>query len=226
MSDLIVAINQEIDVRERDLAALRGMLRAAEHLGGATPPPEPEPVRVPRAASAAKPKPKPRLAAVPSSESARDRQAKVLHLVMTRGPISPAEIREATGYTETSLGRALKDLLAQGRVTATGTRSSRRYSVADKPAPHTEHGARTAAGQQRNREAVTQRQERVVLRERVRKAIAADPDSLTEDRLALALGVDRDLIADATGYLLARNEVGLNPDGTYRRRVTLNGAPA
>lgn len=62
------------------------------------------------------------------------------------------------------------------------------------------------------------------LRGRVAAAIAADPDALTEPRLALHLGADREDVALACGGLLDDGEVALNPDGTYRT-ASLGGGP-
>lgn len=62
------------------------------------------------------------------------------------------------------------------------------------------------------------------LRGRVAAAIAADPGALTEPRLALHLGADREDVALVCGDLLDDGEVALNPDGTYRT-ASLGGGP-
>lgn len=62
------------------------------------------------------------------------------------------------------------------------------------------------------------------LRGRVAQAIAADRDALTEQRLAVALGADREDIALACGLLLDNGDVAMNPDGTYRT-TSLGGGP-
>lgn len=62
------------------------------------------------------------------------------------------------------------------------------------------------------------------LMRRAAMAIAADPDALTEQRLAVALGADREDVALACGLLLEDGDVAMNPDGTYRT-TGLGGGP-
>lgn len=96
----------------------------------------------------------------------------------------------------------------------------RRYAVAAGHAPHSEHGARTKAGRARSDQRLNDAVARVGLRDRIMKAISADPCALDNGRLALALDAHPDDVADACEQLIARDRLQLADDGTYLRSVT------
>lgn len=149
--------------------------------------------------------------------SARDHEAKVLHVLATNGGSqSQATIIDVSGLSQGIVRDCLRRLVKDGRVLAEGATRNRRYRLAGKQ-PQTELAAKVQTSVQRNASELSDRVSRIALRDRVLKAIAADADALNEDRLAQALEADRDEVAEACGWLLERDRVCLNPDGTYRR---------
>jgi DNA-binding GntR family transcriptional regulator len=151
----------------------------------------------------------------------RDRQGKILHVLIQSGrKLSRDELVKLTGLTTNELKRPLQRVVADGRVLAEGATKARRFRIpkqGDEVGFHSDVRERQATTARRNATKVTDAVARVGLRDRVMKAILADPDALTEDQLARALDADRDDIAEACGWLLQRHRVQLNPDGTYRR---------
>jgi hypothetical protein len=151
----------------------------------------------------------------------RDRQGKILHVLIQSGrKLSKDELVGLTGFTKHEITKPLQQLVADERVIADGATKSRRYRAAklgEEREFHSDIREQQEKTARRNAAKVTDAVARVGLRDRVMKAVLADPDALTEDRLALALNADRDDVAEACGWLLQRHRVQLNPDGTYRR---------
>lgn len=153
----------------------------------------------------------------PPRTSSRDVEAKVLSAVISSNmPLSRAQIAERTNLTVNQLKHVLTRLVDDGRIIATGATINRRYQGGDHQ-PHSEAGARTAAGRARSAAKITDAVARVGLRDRVMKAVSADPCALDNQRLALALNADLADIADACSYLVGKNKLQLGEDGTYLR---------
>lgn len=151
-----------------------------------------------------------------SSVGSRDADARVLGVVLGRnGKMSKAEIAEKSGLSRNQLNAAMKRLLAAGTLNAEGATVKRRYWKGDAPPVHSEQRGRQDATRESNAAKQDAAIARVGLRDRVLRSVAAEP--LTEDQLATTLFVGREDIADACGWLLERNRVHLNPDGTYIR---------
>lgn len=206
VTDIVGLARQGIDEHERRLATLREIERLALGLDGGPPVPAPA-VELP-APEPEKPKepppPKPqrqRRMAAPSAGPAEERRAAILAYVREHPGCAPAEIRAATGQTEIQLRDDLFALRNGGELQAEGPSRKRQYRLTDQA----DAAATTATRSKPPKNLV----------ERVREAIAADPGGLTEARLAVALGADRNEIADAAGRLLLDDEVALQPDGTY-----------
>jgi predicted transcriptional regulator len=150
---------------------------------------------------------------------ARDIEAKVLSVVVSaHQPLSKAQIAEHADLSSDQVTKPLQRLVASGRVRATGATKSRRYHAAEHQ-PHSEARARTEAGLKRNARKLDDAVGRVGLRDRVMKAVAADPAALDNDRLAAALDAHPDDVADATNWLVSKSRLQMAEDGTYRRSV-------
>lgn len=152
-------------------------------------------------------------------EGQRDRDAKVLAVVLkVNRPVAKRDVVATVDLTVTQVEASLKRLVEAGRIAATGEKSLRRYS----PAEHEWHSKKRAEveeGTARNNRKIDDAVGRVGLRDRVMKAIAADPAALDNQRLALALDADLQDIADACEYLVGNGRVQMADDGTYLRSV-------
>jgi DNA-binding Lrp family transcriptional regulator len=174
--------------------------RANDSLNPSSPPPATKPARTAR-------------------PGARDLEAKVLSpIISSNQPLSKAQIAERSDLTVKQVTQPLQRLVAAGTVLASGATVSRRYRAAGHE-PHSEARARTEAGTARNAKKMTDAVGRVGLRDRVMKAVSADPASLDNRRLAEALDADLEDIADACGVLVGKGRLQLNEDGTYLRSV-------
>lgn len=176
---------------------------------------EPPAVRPPTAAAAvvAKTAARPR--------GARDIDAKVLHTILNAsGPIAKRDIltRVDLDLSVGQLEGSLRRLADAGKVTAEGQTTKRRYRAGGHR-PHSEAGARTAAGRERSAAKLTDAVGRVGLRDRVMKAICGDPAALDNARLAQALDADLEDVADACSQLVGKGRVQMAEDGTYLRSV-------
>jgi hypothetical protein len=150
----------------------------------------------------------------------RDLEGKVLGLILrSNRPLAPAEINAAVGRDAQAVRPILKRLVAAGQIEATGATSARRYSKVKQHEFHTEQRTRQETTQQRNAAKIEDGVARVVFRDHVAKAIAADPDSLTIDRLAQALNADPADVTEACAWLVEHNQVLVNDDGTYARNA-------
>lgn len=150
--------------------------------------------------------------------STRDLEGKVLGLILrSNRPLAPAEINAAVDRDAQVVRPILKRLVASGQIEATGATSARRYSKVKQREFHTDQRTRQETTAQRNAAQVSDGIARVVFRDHVAKAIAADPDSLTVDRLAQALNADRDDVAEACSWLVEHNKIAENDDGTFAR---------
>lgn len=177
--------------------------------------PEQDPVIPPDLAAT----PVPARRSPPSRTTARDVEAKIVSAVISSNmPLSLAQIAERTGMTKAQLKPRLQPLVAAGKVQATGATVSRRYTAGEHE-PHSEAGRRTTAGRERNAAKLTDAVGRVGLRDRVMKAITADPAALDNRRLALALDADLADIADACEFLVGKGRVQMADDGSYLRSV-------
>lgn len=204
IEDLHIAERLDRAKAERDqLDRLIAWLQAGAEFDTAPPPP------------AAKVKPPPK----PSKAAARDIEGKVLSAILNANrPVSRDDIAATTGMPKEKFEKQLRKLVVGKRVIAEGGPRNRRYHSAPREF-HSTHRARTEAGKEPPAQEAA-RVSRVGLRDRVMKALSAQP--MTEVDLAAALGLDRDAVAEATGWLLERDRLHLDPDGTYRR----NGAKA
>lgn len=149
-----------------------------------------------------------------------DSATKVLRAMLSVGAgkrqFTSQGLVEATGLTANQVKRALATLREQDRVISTGPPTNRRHRLAAR-APHTEARARAETTMERNGADRDAAIARVKLRDRVMTAVASDPDALTDARLAQALGVDDEVVAQATGWLQERGMLALNDDGTWKR---------
>jgi hypothetical protein len=149
----------------------------------------------------------------------RDLEGKVLGLILrSNRPLAPGEINAAVGRDAQAVRPILKRLVAAGQIEATGATSARRYSKVKQHEFHTEQRTRQETTQQRNTAKIEDGVARVVFRDHVAKAIAADP-SLTIDRLAQALNADPADVTEACNWLVEHNNVLVNDDGTYTRNA-------
>lgn len=171
---------------------------------------EPAPSRPPKPKAATPPR-KPPAARSSSNGNGRVPHAeRILSAIEQLGQskgVGP--IADATGITTNVVRQTLQKLVKDGAIVAEGATSGRVYM------------SKTYADQ-RERERPHSRGGGVdgslpALKGRVLDLILTDPGALTEDRLALALNVDREDVALATGELLTEDRVVLLPDGTYTR---------
>ncbi len=177
-----------------------------------------EPKPEPPAPPAAQNRP-PVAAARPARAGTRDLEAKVVSAIISSNqPLSRAQIAERTGLTIGQVKNPLQRLVSAGKVIASGATVSRRYQAGEHR-PHSEAGARTTAGRERNAAKITDAVSRVGLRDRVMKAISADPAALDNSRLAQALDADLEDIAEACSQLVGKGRVQMAEDGTYLRSV-------
>lgn len=136
---------------------------------------------------------------------------RVLEVVRDRGPIARRDIAAALGVSTPQLKRPLARLKEAGSIVGTGNTKQRLYSLSDGDPRAAKAHASAAA----NAQAQQRRLNGVVLRDRLMTAIKSDPGDLTEERLALALNVDREEVAFQCGKLLLDAKVVFNPDKTY-----------
>lgn len=177
-----------------------------------TPVIEREPVAAAAAAVPARP-----MAERPQRAGARDLETKVLSAIISSNqPLSRAQVAERAGLTVGQVKKPLQRLVAAGKVRASGATVSRRYQGGEHQ-PHSEAGARTTAGRERSAATITDAVARVGLRDRVMKAVSADPASLDNHRLALALNATLEDIADACEWLVSKNKLQMHSDGTDLR---------
>jgi predicted transcriptional regulator len=149
----------------------------------------------------------------------RDRDAKVLSAVISANRrVAKRDVVAALDLTTPQIEASLKRLVEAGRIVATGEKSLRRYSAA----PHEWHSqkrAKVEEGTARNARKLTDAVGRVGLRDRIMKAVAADPAALDNNRLALALDADLEDVAEATSWLVGKDRLQMAEDGTYLRSV-------
>lgn len=146
---------------------------------------------------------------------ARDVEAKVQSVVLkANGPLSFAQIVERSEQPETQARKALQKLVNDGKIEAQGATKARRYRKVKHERP-SELGRSVEASAERNKRSMAEATDRIVLRDRVLKAIAADPESLTEHRLAQALDVDVTAIGEACEWLVDHNKITAHADSTY-----------
>jgi hypothetical protein len=145
-----------------------------------------------------------------SQQGARDAEAKVLSaLISSNRPLSKAEVSEKSGITGEQLGGALKRLTVAGQLRVSGATRSRRWCKVKEHTPHTAAGRNIKAATERNAKRLDDNVKRVGLRERVLKAIAADPAALNEDRLAQALNAHPDDVKEACAKLIELEKIEL-----------------
>jgi hypothetical protein len=144
----------------------------------------------------------------------RARRDEVLAAVGEHGPASFARLIELTDFGRGQLLGRLQELAKSSLVVKNlddtwQTTASKDAEIAARNGKGAEHGGPGPIPPQR----------------RAIQAIAADPDALTEQRLAIALGADREDVALACGLLLDSGDVAMNPDGTYRTTGLGGGVP-
>jgi hypothetical protein len=134
-----------------------------------------------------------------------------------RSPLTSAQIAALVGLTENTVAQTVGQMLRDGQLVATGTAprpggtNGRRPRLVALPGQRDHQEAQRPHGASSGVNGNLQ-----TLKQRVLDAITDDPAALNEDRLALALNVDREDIAVATGGLLIDDQVILMPDGSYR----------
>lgn len=152
----------------------------------------------------------------PRRPSARDYGATVVSsLISSNQPLTKAQIADVTGIPAVELLQLLQDLCATGRVTTIGAGHGRRYDVPP-PAPKSDHAARTQAGRERNAARMTSAVQRIGLRDRVMKAVMAQPGELGVRRLAEMLEEDGEDIREALAWHVERERLELVGDGYAR----------
>lgn len=156
----------------------------------------------------------------------RDVEGKVLHaIIKANTALSASQVADRVGMPKGKpLMRALRALVRDGKVLAEGATKSRRYRRTQLEEFHTETRAKVEASKTRNTDDEASRIRRVGLRDRVLKAIAADPDALDVDRLALALNEPRDDIANACEAMILSRKIVRGDDGTFRRNSRMEMA--
>lgn len=148
----------------------------------------------------------------------RDTEGKVLSAVLKANqPLSAQAIADQTGIPRGALKKILRRLVDNRQLAAEGATRTRRYRSVERESFHTAHRERTEAGRKRNGDAESARLAGVVLRDRVMKAVAADDNALTADKLAEALNAAAADVEQALAWLVERDRLHLNEDGTYRR---------
>lgn len=193
--------------------------QGVELLGG--PVPAPPTIKEPRTGLPAPSPPK------PARATARDIEAKVVSAVISANqPLSRAQIVERTGLTVPAIKNPLQRLVAAGKIHAQGATINRRYSAGDAPPPHTAKRAEVEKGTARIAAQEKAAVMRIGERDRVMKAIAADSGKLNDSRLADALGMDVDDVADACDALLANHAIRRDGNGTYWRNTNGRAAVA
>lgn len=155
----------------------------------------------------------------PARPTSRDREATVLSvLISSNQPMSKAQIADRTGLSVGQLDQPLRALLADGKATATGKTVSRRYAaVPDARPPQSEHGAKAAAGRERNAAIEMSAVQRIGVRDRVLKAVLGRPGELDDEALVGHLDVGFADVADAVAYLMERDTITRDADGCYVR---------
>jgi hypothetical protein len=176
------------------------------------------------AVAPAPPKPKPLRPA--AKATGRDAEAKVLSVILAANrPLSRAQIVDASGLAPGQVKGPLQRLVADGKVKATGVTKSRRYEAGEHR-PHTAKRAQVDTGTARIAAQEKAAVMRIAERERVTKAIAADSGKLNDSRLAAALSMDVDDVADACDALLSRGAIRRDGDGTYWRVTSTRAVAA
>jgi hypothetical protein len=164
--------------------------------------------------------PPPRVTAPPRTQGVRDTDAKVLSAAITSNrPLAKAELAEHSGVKGEQLNGAIRRLVQSGQLIATGATRSRRYNSSKDHAPHSERGRKMKAATEASAKRLDDNVKRLGLRERVLKAIAADPGQLSQSRLGHALDAHPDDIAEAVGALIDRNKIEWVPATDCYRRV-------
>lgn len=148
--------------------------------------------------------------------TARDHQATVLSTLITSNmPLSRAQLIERTGLKPATLDRTTRALLDAGRIIGKGQTRARRYAAAP-TGPHSEIAQRADVSRKRNAVALTTAIQRVGLRDRVWKAVLAQPGQLDEQQLAEALTATPEDIAEAVAWLVDRDRIAPRVDGYVR----------
>jgi hypothetical protein len=163
--------------------------------------------------------PAPARAAAVARGGPRDRDAAVLSAILKANrPVSKQQLADLTGLNGDQLAAPLKRLIDAGKVAAQGATKARRYAASGHKW-HSQERAKTEEGAVRIERELTDAVGRVGLRDRVMKAVAADPAALDNNRLALALNAALDDVADATSWLVGKDRLQMAEDGTYLRSV-------
>jgi len=173
----------------------------------------PEPDSPPPAAPASParpegPPPAARATVPPRAQSARDADAKVLSTVVSSNrPLAKTEIAERSGIKGERLDGAIRRLVQSGGIIAEGATRSRRFRRDKDHQPHTAAGRKVKAAREAGAKRLDDNVKRVGLRERVLKAIAADPRKLTAGFLAQRLEAHPDDITEALDKLVEQGKV-------------------
>jgi DNA-binding Lrp family transcriptional regulator len=155
-------------------------------------------------------------AAATRADGLSAKQQCILEIIHRRAPIAVGQIARELGSSPGAVSAMVRQLAARGLVVGEGATVRRTYRAVGQDSQR----QRTEQGKQRVARAESDRLRAITLRERVLKAIAAEPEALSEKRLTEVLGVEREEIADACGRLLLDDKIDLKPDGTYRRNAS------
>lgn len=148
----------------------------------------------------------PRTAPDTSSEGGGTKRSAVLAYVAQHERCKVSDIVRGTGLTAAAVKQHLYALRDAGQVQGEGATSSRVYFT-------TANGDRAAATKPHLKSTDTTAPLRQT-KDRVLKAITADPGGLNEVLLAVQLDLDREDVAVAVGELLEADQLYMHPTGT------------
>lgn len=158
--------------------------------------------------------------------SERDLEGKIVHVLMRLGKVKGSEIDARLGIDALTRRAIVERLIRERRVDAEVGRGGLRYKLAPQDF-HTDARVVLERTKAVNHERLTDGIARVVLRDRVMKAIAADPGRLTVSRLGDLLDVHILDVAEACKRLCELRLVERDSDCTFRRvpsrRCSLHG---
>lgn len=142
----------------------------------------------------------------------RDRDGKLLSaLLKATGPRRLTELAEAAGLSEPQARESMKRLEADGKAARDGKGRSTRYRKVAQEGFHTEARAKAEASRAHGQSQADAGARRVVVRDRVMKAVAAEPGKHYEASLAKQLGFTETEVNQAVAYLLGKNRLTIDP---------------
>lgn len=154
---------------------------------------------------------------VPHAPKQRDVEAAILaYLLDHRNGVTTVELEKNIDASRPTLTKVLRILRESGRVRSEGKTANRRHYPAAQE-PHSEQGERVKAAVERVETTLTTNVEKLGLRDRVLKAILADPDALDPDKIAWAVDEHLERVELVLQELVVRGQLIENRDGTYGR---------